>query len=173
VDVSGLPPGWDAVAQQPWTVVTVMFTSGHLIHVAGAAGCIFFLGGALERRVGSAHLLGIYLLAGITGSIAIATATSAGAGNPEVSVGASAAFLGLLGALAGRPPTALTERLQLPKIVAVVLLVSLVQPMVGIGYWTSPLAHAGGIAVGALYGHALRTRGPSTAAVHARAAAQG
>jgi membrane associated rhomboid family serine protease len=150
-----------------------MFTSGHLIHVAGAVGCIFFLGGALERRVGSAHLLGIYLLAGVTGSIAVAAAASAGAGNPEVSVGASAAFLGLLGALAGRPPTALTERLHLPKIVVVVLLVNLVQPMVGIGDWTSSLAHAGGIAVGALYGHALRTRGPSTEVVHAPSGSTG
>ena len=158
VDVLGLASGRDTLAQQPWTVVTVMFTSGHLLHLAAAVGIILFLGGAVERRVGSLHLLGIYLLSGAAGSVAVATASSAGAGNAEVSVGASAAFLGLLGAVTAGPASPLVERLQLSKVVGVVLVVNLALPVLGIGYWTNSVAHVAGIAVGALYGYVLRTR---------------
>lgn len=115
-------------------------------------------GVAVERRLGSLHLLGTYLLSGAAGSMAVATSSSAGAGDAEVSVCASAAFLGLLGAITAGPESPLVERLQLSKVVGVVLVVNLALPVLGIGHWTSSVAHVAGIAVGALYGYVLRTR---------------
>jgi membrane associated rhomboid family serine protease len=62
VDVLGLPGGWGELAQQPWTALTVMFTSGHVAHLLVAVAVIAVAGGALERRVGSVQVLAIYLL---------------------------------------------------------------------------------------------------------------
>jgi membrane associated rhomboid family serine protease len=76
----------------------------------------------------------------------------------EPSVGASAAFLGLVGALAASPPSAWGTKLPLGKIVVVVLVVQLVAPAVGIGDWLSSAAHLTGLAVGLAYGYLLRPR---------------
>jgi membrane associated rhomboid family serine protease len=57
-----LPAGWGELAQQPWTALTVMFTSGHVAHLLVAVAVIAVAGGALERRVGSVQVLAIYLL---------------------------------------------------------------------------------------------------------------
>jgi membrane associated rhomboid family serine protease len=152
VDVLGLPAGWGELAQQPWTALTVMFTSGNIAHLLGAVVVIAVAGGALERRVGSVHLLAIYLLSGLAASAAIATAASAGVGGSERSLGASGAFLGLVGALAVMPASrAALERLHLPKVVTVIVVVNLLAPALGLGDWTSTAAHLTGLAVGALY----------------------
>lgn len=141
--------------ERPWTAFTVAFTSGHVLHVLVAVAVVFFAGGALERRMGSWHVVGFYALSGVGGSVAMAIAAiaaSAGAGGPEVSLGASAAFLGLLGALAATADIAI-ERLNLSKVVVVVGL-NLLQPLAGVGEWTSSVAHVAGIAVGAVWGYA-------------------
>jgi hypothetical protein len=81
-------------------VLTVVFTNEALIHVVAAVAVIGLIGVRFERHAGSAHVLGVYLLAGLAGSLAfVATATATGVTDP--SVGASAAFLGLVGARDG------------------------------------------------------------------------
>jgi membrane associated rhomboid family serine protease len=157
LDVLALPPDWAGLVEQPWTVLTVFFTAEAVAHIAVAILVIGLFGGKFERAAGSGHVLVVYLLAGMAGSLAIvATATATGVGDP--SVGASAAFLGLVGALAASPRHAWGAKLAVGKIVIVVLVIQFVAPAVGFGDWVSSAAHLAGLAVGAAYGYLLRTR---------------
>lgn len=164
LDVLTLPPDWSGVAAQPWTVLTVFFTAEVLIHIAGAVLVIGFFGVRLERFAGALNVLGVYLVAGLAGSLSlVATAVATGFG--QASVGASAAFLGLMGALAACPRNTWGPKLPVDKIVVAVLVVQLA-PIMGFGDWVSSVAHAVGLAVGAAYGSRLRVvagRRPPTA----------
>jgi hypothetical protein len=73
-------------------------------------------------------------------------------------VGASAAFLGLVGALATSPRATWSDRLPVDKVVLVVLVIQIAAPALGIGDWSSSAAHIVGIVVGAADGHLLRSR---------------
>lgn len=157
LDVLALPAGWVDVSEQPWTLLTVFFTSKVLIHIAVAVLVIGLFGGRFERLVGAMHVLLVYLLAGLAGSLAL-VATAAWMGSNEPSVGASAAFLGLVGALATSPRAAWGDKLAVDKVVVVVVLIQFVAPAAGVGDWTSSAAHIAGLAVGAAYGHLLRSR---------------
>jgi membrane associated rhomboid family serine protease len=155
LDVLALPPSWAGVAAQPWTLLTVCFASGALLHLVVAVLVIGLVGSRYERRVGAAHVLGVYLLAGLAGSCAfVATATATGYDDP--SVGASAAFLGLVGALAASPRGAWGAKLPVDKLVVVVLVIQVLAPILQIGDWVSSAAHIAGLAVGAAYGSLLR-----------------
>jgi membrane associated rhomboid family serine protease len=156
-DVLGLPAGWSEIAQQPWTLLTVLFTSASVAHLLVAVAVIVLAGGALERRVGSVNVLGVYLLSGLAASLAMATAVSAGVTGTQTSLGASGAFLGLVAALAAmRPSTAALARLSLPKIAVAIAALNVLAPVLGVGDWTSSVAHLSGLAVGAAWG--LRAR---------------
>jgi membrane associated rhomboid family serine protease len=150
-DVLGLRRGWNEVLEQPWTLLSVAFTGANLLHLALAVGVILLAGGAVERRVGSLHLLGIYVASGVAGSMAMATAASAGVDASEISLGASAAFLGLVGALAALPTDKALGSLHLPQVAIVVTGLNLIQPVLGVGDWTSSAAHLAGLAVGAAW----------------------
>jgi membrane associated rhomboid family serine protease len=156
LDALALPPDWAGVLEQPWTVITVFFTAELLIHVAAAVLIIALFGGKYERIAGSVHVLVVYLIAGLAGSLAL-VATAAPTGHEEPSVGASAAFLGLVGALAASPRDAWGDKLPVDKVVIVVIVMQLA-PAVGIGDWVSSAAHLMGIAVGAAHGYLLRPR---------------
>lgn len=69
-EVLGLPAGWDAVADRPWAPVTVIFTAGSLLHLAGAVAFVLVFARELERLAGGMHLLAVYVLAGVAGSLA-------------------------------------------------------------------------------------------------------
>ncbi|TVR27771.1 MAG: rhomboid family intramembrane serine protease [Nitriliruptor sp.] len=155
-DVVSLPPSWEGVAAQPWTLLTVFFSTRVLVHIAGTVLIIGLFGSRIERFAGSAHLLGVYLLAGLAGSLAL-VATAEATGFDARSLGPSAAFLGLAGALAALPRRAGWDKFPLDKLV-VVLLVAQLAPVVGIGDWVSSAAHAAGLAVGIGYGYLLRSR---------------
>lgn len=155
--VLGLPAGWEAVADRPWTPVSVIFTAGNLLHLAGAVGFVFVFGRGLEELAGGIHLLTVYLLTGLAGSIAL-TALAGPTGLAELSLGASASFLGLFGAIAVLPHPERLERFPVRPILAAVVLVNIAGPLMGLGGWASSAAHGAGIAVGALYGWALRSR---------------
>jgi membrane associated rhomboid family serine protease len=116
---------------------------------------IGLFGPKFERAAGSVHVLTMYLLAGLAGSLAIIV-TSTLTGLDEPSVGASAAFLGLVGALAASPRGAWGAKLPMDKIVIVVLVIQLA-PVAGIGDWASSSAHLVGLAVGVTYGYLLRS----------------
>ncbi len=155
-DVVSLPPSWEGVAAQPWTLLTVFFSTQVLVHIAGTVLMIVLFGPRIERWASSAHLLGVYLLAGLAGSLAL-VATAEATGFDARSLGPSAAFLGLVGAVAALPRRAWWDKLPLDKVV-IVLLVAQLAPVIGIGDWVSSTAHAAGLAVGVGYGYLLRSR---------------
>jgi membrane associated rhomboid family serine protease len=160
--IFALPSDWAGLLEQPWTLLTVFFTAEVLIHIAVAVLIIGLIGPKFERVAGPVHVLGVYLLAGLAGSLAL-IATAAATGYDETSVGASAAFLGLLGALAASPRGAWGTKLAVDKWVIVVIVIQLVAPVAGIGggQWVSSAAHLVGLAVGGAYGYLLRAKAAS------------
>ncbi len=77
-----------------WRLVTPVFLhSGPLHVIANSIGLIAF-GGTVERLLGRANYLGVYLLSGVLGNIASFWA------GPALGVGASGAVFGVAGALA-------------------------------------------------------------------------
>lgn len=155
-EVLGLPPDVRGVAGQPWSLVTVAFTSANVLHLLVAVAVLVVFGMEVEHLIGPGHLLAVYLLAGIGGAVA----TLAVAGPTEfsdTSLGASAAFLGVLGAAAVIPRSPLLRQLQVEKVVAVVAVIAVVGPLAGVGEWVSSAAHAAGMAAGALYSSRRRT----------------
>jgi membrane associated rhomboid family serine protease len=155
LEVLALPPDWAGVAEQPWTLLTVFVTAEVFLHIAVAVLVIGLIGPRFERTAGSVHVLVVYLLAGLAGSFAIVV-TSSLTGLDEPSVGASAAFLGLVGALAASPRGAWGAKLAMDRIVVVVVVMQLA-PVAGAGDWASSAAHLAGLAVGAAYGYLLRS----------------
>jgi membrane associated rhomboid family serine protease len=79
---------------EPWRLVTSMFLHAGLLHLAFNCLALLEIGGVVERRLGAWRMLAIYLLAGLGGGYA-----SARWYGFTVSVGASGAIFGLLGAL--------------------------------------------------------------------------
>ena len=91
-----------AIAQggEWWRLFTSAFLHGSFIHIAFNMYVLFFLGPTLERILGHARFTVLYLLAALGGSVASYWFSDLG----TVSVGASGAIFGLMGALivAGR-----------------------------------------------------------------------
>jgi rhomboid protease GluP len=84
-----------AVLQQGqwWRLVTSMFLHGGFLHLFFNGWALVQLGGLFERWIGSGRLIFTYFATGICGSLASVLFTN------NVSVGASGAIFGLLGAL--------------------------------------------------------------------------
>ncbi|HEX2645566.1 MAG TPA: rhomboid family intramembrane serine protease [Thermoanaerobaculia bacterium] len=84
-----------AVLQQGqwWRLVTSMFLHGGFLHLFFNGWALVQLGGLFERWIGSGRLVLTYFATGICGSLASVLFTN------NVSVGASGAIFGLLGAL--------------------------------------------------------------------------
>jgi rhomboid protease GluP len=76
-----------------WRLVTSMFLHGGIVHLVLNAWALYQLGSLFEILMGSGRLAGVYLAAGIAGSLASAFWSDV------PSVGASGAIFGLLGAL--------------------------------------------------------------------------
>src|ERR687884_919158 len=79
---------------QLWRLVAATFLHIGLIHLVGNAMALFWLGHMAERLYGPLRFLGLYLLAGIGGSV-----LTVFAGTQALSAGASGAIWGLMGAL--------------------------------------------------------------------------
>jgi membrane associated rhomboid family serine protease len=152
----GLAPSWSAVGDRPWTLLTVTVTTDNLLHVLLALAVIMVFGTRLERVVGSAHLAAVWILSGVAGALAF-LAIAAATDYDQVGLGPSAAFLGLLGAVATAPSEVRPDDLPVAKIVVAVLIVNAVGPLVGAGAWVSSLAHVAGLAAGAVYGFTALT----------------
>jgi rhomboid protease GluP len=80
---------------QWWRLVTSMFLHGGFVHLLVNAWALYQLAGLFEVWLGPLALLLVYFISGIAGSLASALVTSG------LSVGASGAIFGLLGALIG------------------------------------------------------------------------
>jgi rhomboid protease GluP len=78
-----------------WRLVASGFLHANLVHVASNMLCLGLWGGHLEKRVGTAYFVLIYLAALVAGSI-VSNLTHT---SPYLGVGASGAISGILGAL--------------------------------------------------------------------------
>ncbi|MGO9467224.1 MAG: rhomboid family intramembrane serine protease [Isosphaeraceae bacterium] len=76
-----------------WRLFTSVFVHGGWIHLAVNMWCLINIGPLVERLYGNLAYIAIYMAAGIGGAIASAST------QPRVSVGASGAIFGVLGAL--------------------------------------------------------------------------
>ena len=81
--------------QEYWRLVASGFLHANLVHVASNMLCLGLWGGHLEKRVGTAYFVLIYLGALVTGAIASNLSHT----SPYLGVGASGAISGILGAL--------------------------------------------------------------------------
>ena len=77
-----------------WRLITAAFLHANVIHIAFNMFALWVIGGPVEQYLGRARYLGLYLVAGLAGSAgALVQAPMA------VTVGASGAIFGILGAL--------------------------------------------------------------------------
>ena len=137
--------------QRPWTGFTYMFLHGSLGHIFFNMIALFFFGPRLERRLGGADFIKLYMLAGFGGA---AFSFFFGPGNPVV--GASGAVYGVLLGFAMIWPH---ERIYIWAILpmpAWLLAVIMVVFSLGAGFGgaagnTAHFAHLGGLAVGFVY----------------------
>jgi rhomboid protease GluP len=135
---------------QWWRLVTSMFLHGGLLHIAFNMFALWQVGRLVERMFGSARFLGLYMIAGVCGSLASVL------WNPHVnSVGASGAIFGIIGGLlafirrpdSGVPPTIVKDlRGSLSGFLLFNIAAGLVYPH------TDNAAHIGGLAGGYLAG---------------------
>lgn len=82
------------IGGEPWRLVTSMFLHAGALHLLVNCYALFVLGRLVEQLFGSARFWIVYLLAGVAGSLASAYVGEA----YRLSVGASGAIFGLLGA---------------------------------------------------------------------------
>ena len=151
--------GPSVVAGDWHRLVTAMFLHGNALHLALNLGPLVVAGATLEALLGRAHLVALFVLCGLGGTLASLSTI-----HPRiVSVGASGAVIGLLVCglfVARRLPVGgvrAQAMLQLywwavPALLSTLLAVG----SIGIDY----AAHLGGAAVGALAGYALLRAAP-------------
>lgn len=136
----GMWPVGISVGGEWWRLLTAAFLHGSLLHIAFNMYVLFALGPTLERILGHGRYLTLYILAALGGGVASYVFSDL----RTVSVGASGAIFGLMGALivAGR-------RLRY-DITQVVILLAI---NVAIGFFSPGVdwrAHFGGLVTGAV-----------------------
>lgn len=139
-------------AQLPWTMVTSAFLHGSIPHIALNMFSLYIFGSILERSLGRARFIALYLLSGFGGSVAVLLLA------PDITVvGASGAIFGLLGAFFVIQRTLGANNPQLIVLIVLNLAIGFV-PGLNIAWQ----AHLGGLVVGAAVAFVfLRTRNRS------------
>lgn len=135
----GMWPFGIAIGGEWWRLVTSAFLHGSILHIAFNMYVLFVLGPPLERILGHARYLVLYLVAALGGSVA----SYAFSDIRTVSVGASGAIFGLMGALivAGRRLKA--DIRQVAVLLGINIVIGFIAPGVD---WR---AHLGGLITGA------------------------
>lgn len=136
-----------------WRLFTSMFLHGSIWHIGFNMLALWQVGQVTERIFGSARFAGLYVLAGLSGSLASVL------WNPHVnSVGASGAIFGIIGGLlaflgrrdSGVPPTVVADlRGSMVPFLLFSLWMGFIYPH------TDNAAHIGGLIGGWLAGHLL------------------
>lgn len=125
---------------QWWRLLTAAFLHGSILHIAFNMYVLFALGPTLERVLGHGRFVVLYVVAALGGSVASYTFS-----DPRtVSVGASGAIFGLMGALLVAGRRLKWDVRQVLILLAVNVVIGFISPDVD---WR---AHFGGLAVGAL-----------------------
>lgn len=143
-----------SLSTEPWRLIASMFLHGGWLHLALNGYALYLLGRFTEQLYGSWRFWVIYAMAGMAGSV-----TSALFSDGRLSVGASGAIFGLIGAmlaglraLRGQVPEAWRRRLSFNLLVVIAL-------QLGIGFSLEVIdnaAHVGGLFAGGLIGLLLR-----------------
>ena len=76
-----------------WRLVTAMFLHASVIHIAFNMVALYLIGSPVEQYLGRARYIGLYFVSGLAGSAGALLQT------PGVTVGASGAIFGILGAM--------------------------------------------------------------------------
>jgi len=135
----GMWPVGIAVYGEWWRLITSAFLHGGLLHIGFNMYVLYLLGPILERALGSARFLLLYLVAAVGGSVA-----SYAISPPNtVSVGASGAIFGLMAALLVIGRRFRHDVSQVAMLLAVNLAIGFIIPSVD---WR---AHIGGAITGA------------------------
>jgi rhomboid protease GluP len=128
---------------QYWRLFTANFVHIGLMHLVFNAYALFNLGAEVEKLLGHARFVSLYLLAGVGG------VTLSYVGNPAIAAGASGAIFGLIGALMAylliyRKRFGERGRRQLRSIVTI----AGINLVLGLSPGIDNLAHVGGLLVG-------------------------
>ena len=136
----GMWPGGVAVNGEYYRLLTAAFLHGSFLHILFNMYVLFALGPTLERILGHGRFLTLYLLAALGGSVA----SYAFSDIRTLSVGASGAIFGLMGALVVAGRRLRYDITQVLGLIAVNIVIGFIAPGVD---WR---AHLGGLVVGAL-----------------------
>lgn len=137
-----LIPG-SVAADQWWRLITSGFLHLGLVHVAVNMLTLYFLGPPLERVLGRVRFLAVYLLSLIGGSTAVMLFSD------SITVGASGALFGILGALLVTFRRLRADYRQLVVVLVINLVMTFTIPGIS---WQG---HLGGLVVGVLAGVAM------------------
>jgi membrane associated rhomboid family serine protease len=133
----------DGVARGSWwQIVTSVFTHVQVIHVALNMLALYMFGPPLEQILGRLRFVTLYLVSGVTGSAAVMLFSNA----HGMTVGASGAIFGLLGAMAVIAFKSGGDFSGLLSLLAINLLITFTVPMIS---WQG---HLGGLLGGTLVG---------------------
>lgn len=136
----GMWPFGIALFGEWWRLLTAAFLHGSFLHIAFNMYVLFALGPTLERVLGHVRFIVLYVVAALGGSVASYLFS-----DPRtVSVGASGAIFGLMGALLVAGKRMKWDIRQVLILLAVNVVIGFVSPDVD---WR---AHFGGLVVGAL-----------------------
>ena len=141
--------------RRPWTFLTYMFVHGGLMHLVGNMLLLFFMGSAVETRMGSRAFIFYYLYCGV-GAAVLALGLS-GLMPVNAFIGASGAVLGVALAYAMFWPDAelILFPLPIPMRARTFVAVLAAIDVFGALYWTNSevahLAHVGGMLFGYVF----------------------
>jgi len=136
----GMWPVGIAVGGEWWRLLTAAFLHGSFLHIAFNMYVLFALGPTLERILGHGRYLTLYVLAALGGGVASYVFSDI----RTVSVGASGAIFGLMGALIVAGRRLRYDITQVIILLAINVVIGFVSPGVD---WR---AHFGGLVTGAV-----------------------
>ncbi len=156
-----LAPSRATVLTRPWTLITSIFVHGGFFHLMVNGLVMFFVGLALERRIGRNKLILLFLGAGALASLAQLLLIP----SSIVVMGASGAIFGVLGALtvlAPRMPVLFFFFIPMPLWVLTLSFggIQAIFALTGLGPGgIGHMAHFSGLVIGLAYGYKLRRGG--------------
>ncbi|XP_030524832.2 RHOMBOID-like protein 2 [Rhodamnia argentea] len=146
---------WNKIVHQKqgWRLITCMWLHAGVIHLLANMLCLAFVGICLEQQFGFVRVATIYLLSGFGGSILSSLFIQS-----RISVGASGALFGLVGAMVSELITNWT--IYTNKAAALFMLIIIIALNLGLGVLphVDNFAHIGGLLTGFLLGFILLVR---------------
>lgn len=135
----GMVPPAIALDNEYWRLLTAAFLHGSVLHILFNMYVLFVIGQSLERILGHVRYVVLYLVAALGGSVASYVFSDF----MTISVGASGAIFGLMGALVVAGRRLRYDISQVLILLAINVFIGFIAPGVD---WR---AHLGGLAVGA------------------------